>query len=169
MASVLIPMKKKKTTRVKRSADVVVVKPIWWRQFFFSLFIFVLSFYFAFVSKFGELTSWVLFLVSASIALLNFIDQLCSWSSLRIDKDGYFLRTWWRKKKFAHYEIKDFDTREYAGRKLIVVRLKENFVEKIGQGEEIIPFPCTFGRPVEEVLAKLKNNLDKSPKPLNEN
>ena len=105
------------------------------------------------------------------IGLFQKIDKesLVNVKEAYLDKDGYFLRTWWRKKKFAHYEIKDFDTREYAGRKLIVVRLKENFVEKIGQGEEIIPFPCTFGRPVEEVLAKLKNNLDKSPKPLNEN
>lgn len=161
MASTL--MKKKKNSHGKKSNQ-IVIGPIWWRQLCFSLFILILGLFFAFVSTFGELASWVGTLVMISLAILNFLDQLVSWSSLRIDKSGYKLQTWWRRKNYAHYEIKDFETREYAQRKLIVVILKQNVVQRSDQSSEVVPFPCAFGRPVEEVLGILRSNLDKSPR-----
>ena len=151
-------MKKDQLSREIQNTK-VLIKPIWWRQSLFSLFILVLGFYFAFVSYFGEFASWFGMLTFVTFAVLNFLELLCSWSCLRIDDDGYFLRTWWRRKGFAHHEIKDFETREYANRKLIVVLLKEKLVQETVQEGETIPFPCTFGRPAEEVLELLKKNL----------
>ncbi len=164
MATDFTLMKSKKISHGNKF-NKIIIGPIWWRQLCFSLFIFILGLFFAFVSSFGELASWVGTLLMISLAMLNFLDQLISWSSLRIDKSGYKLQTWWRRKKYAHHEIKDFETREYAQRKLIVVILKQSYAQKYGLSSEVIPFPCTFGRPVEEVLEKLRSNLDKTPRP----
>ncbi len=95
--------------------------------------------------------------------VLNLGDQLITWSRLKIDQDGYDLRTWWTRKKIPHQAIRDFELDEYMSRKLIMVCLRSG---KGTSGNSRRPFPCAFGRPVDEVFSILRDNLDKTPRPL---
>lgn len=84
-----------------------------------------------------------------------------------INKDGYNLRGWWRRQHFRHEEIESFASENYGGRLLLIVNLKKKALQNRGLNEGPIPFPCSFGRPVEEVLEVLKKHLDKTARKIN--
>ena len=96
--------------------------------------------------------------------MLSFLDQLLQLSLLRIDAHGYDLRTWLKRQKYRHEEIESFSSRAYLNRQLIILQLKQHAVEKLQLQDPEIPFPCSFGRPVDDVLALLKKSLDKTPR-----
>lgn len=110
----------------------------------------------------GPVAGWIITVVVLVISILNFADQLLTWSRLRIDRDGFDLRTWWGRKKVPHQNIESFEWEEYMNRKLIMVRLKSPVGEEEASKE--IPFPCAFGRPVDEVIKVLRDGLDKTPR-----
>ena len=101
------------------------------------------------------------------LGLLNLLDQIFEWSRLMINRDGYSYRGWWRRQHYRHEEIESFSTEAYAGRLLIMVNLKKRAFSLRGLEEKPIAFPCSFGRPVEEVLKVLRENLDKTPRAIN--
>ena len=47
---------------------------------------------------------------------------------------------------------------------LIMVNLRKKALKKRGLEENPIAFPCSFGKPVEDVLKTLKKNHDKTPR-----
>ena len=65
--------------------DCAVIKPIWWRQACFTLFLLVVAGFFAVVTKFGLIFSWVGTLFMALMTLLSVLDQIFEWSRLKID------------------------------------------------------------------------------------
>jgi hypothetical protein len=140
----------------------VVIKPVNWRQLAFSGFLFMTAFFFSVVGNIGVFFSWLGTIGFAIFGLLNLLDFFFEWSRLLINKDGYNLRGWWRRQHFRHEEIESFASEKYGGRLLLTVKLKKNALQNRGLKEEPIPFPCSFGRPVEEVLEVLKKNLDKT-------
>jgi hypothetical protein len=145
-----------------KTKDFIVIKPIWWRQLGFTLFLFICSIYFAFMDFLGPLAGWIITVLVLVISILNFADQLLTWSRLRIDRDGFDLRTWWGRKKVPHQNIQSIEWEEYMNRKLIILRLKSPVGDKEEKKE--IPFPCAFGRPVDEVIKVLRDGLDKTPR-----
>ena len=144
----------------------IIIKPVLWRQTAFTLFLCVTAFFFSMVNYFGVLFSWVAMIVFFVLALLNLLDQLFQWSRLLIDSEGYSFRGWWRKQHYRHEEIESFDTEIYAARLLIVVNLRKKSQKIRGLKDEPIAFPCTFGRPVEDILKVLRDNHDKTPRAL---
>jgi len=144
--------------------EIVIIKSVWWRQLCFSLFILICGIFFAFVDFLGIIGGWIGTLSLLIFAFLNLGDQLIGWSRLKIDQDGYDLRTWWTRKKFLHQEIDRFDLQEFLKKKLIVVLLKERSGDYANS--EPIPFPCSFGRPVDEIYEVVKSSLDTTPRPL---
>tara|TARA_E500000178_G_scaffold57385_1_gene53920 strand:+ start:324 stop:797 length:474 start_codon:yes stop_codon:yes gene_type:complete len=145
-----------------KTKDFIVIKPIWWRQLGFTLFLFICSIYFAFMDFLGPIAGWIITVLVLVISILNFADQLLTWSRLRIDRDGFDLRTWWGRKKVPHQNIESIEWEEYMNRKLIILRLKSPVGDKEEKKE--IPFPCAFGRPVDEVIKVLRDGLDKTPR-----
>ncbi|MFL2912735.1 MAG: hypothetical protein ACJZ5X_04660 [Opitutales bacterium] len=144
-----------------KTKDFIVIKPIWWRQLGFTLFLFICSIYFAFMDFLGPVAGWIITVLVLVISILNFADQLLAWSRLRIDRDGFDLRTWWGRKKVPHQNIESIEWEEYMNRKLIILRLRSPAGEEEACKE--IPFPCAFGRPVDEVIKVLRDGLDKNP------
>lgn len=142
----------------------ILVKPIWWRQLGFTSFLLVCAFFFALVNFLGTFLSWLITLFMLVSATLNLLDQIFTWSRLKIDHNGYDLRTWWSRKKYSHHEIKSFELDKYMHRQLIVI----NFKNPKGTNSDrlSLPFPCAFGRSVEDVLKVLRKSLDKTPRPL---
>ena len=110
----------------------------------------------------GPVAGWIITVLVLVISILNFADQLLTWSRLRIDRDGFDLRTWWGRKKVPHHNIESFEWEEYMNRKLIILRLRSPAGEEEACKE--IPFPCAFGRPVDEVIKVLRDGLDKTPR-----
>ena len=98
---------------------------------------------------------------------LSVLDQLVKWSRLRIDEEGYDLRTWFKRQRFRHEEIDSFSSQTYLNRQLIVLKLRTQALEKFELEDPEVPFPCTFGRPVVDVLKQLHNSLDKTPRKIN--
>jgi hypothetical protein len=47
-----------------------------------------------------------------------------------------------------------------------MINLRKKALKKRGLEEKPIAFPCSFGRPVEDVLKELKQNQDKNPRAL---
>lgn len=145
--------------------SVVVIKPIWWRHSCFTLFLFMVAVFFAFVGYFGALFSWTATIFMAVVTILSTLDQLFEWSRLRIDRKGYHLRGWFRNKFFAHHEIVDFKIIEFTGKKLLAVNLSQEARKQRGLPDQVIPFPCSFGRPVDDVLATVRSAMDRTPRP----
>lgn len=150
-------MKKKANQKIRSRCT--IIKPIWWRQFAFSSFLLVCAIFFAFVESFGLVVGWTGMILFLLLALLNFLDQAFTWSRLRIDRHGFHLRSWWHRKKYQHHEIEDFELDEYARRKLIIIRLRGTKGFSENSEDDRVPFPCTFGRSVEEVYKTLRSNL----------
>ena len=145
--------------------DVLVIKPIGWRQTGFTIFLFLCGFFFVFIGSFkgilGTGVSWAGTVILTLAGLLNLFDQLFEWSRLKIDGEGYHLRGWWSRQSFRHGEIEGFEIEEYAKRKLIVLVLKPKAQAERGLEDPLVAFPCAFGRPVEEVIETLKDSLKK--------
>jgi hypothetical protein len=148
----------------KGDSKAVVVKPVLWRQMAYTLFLCITAFFFSMVSYFGVIISWIGTIAFIILGLLNILDQIFEWSRLLINSDGYSYRGWWRKQHYRHEEIESFDSELYAARPLIMVNLKKNAQSNRGLKDEPIAFHCSFGRPAEDILRILKENLDKTPK-----
>ena len=142
----------------------ILIKPIWWRQLGFTLFLLVCAFFFALVNFLGTFLSWLITLFMLISATLNLLDQIFSWSRLKIDHNGYDLRTWFKRQRYRHEEIESFTSQTYLNRELIILKLRQQALEKYNLEESEIPFPCAFGRAVEDVLTQLQKSLDKTPR-----
>ena len=153
-------------TKKKGEQNVIIIKPVLWRQSGFTLFLFVVAAFFSMVSYIGTFFSWVGTIGFVLLGLLNLLDQIFEWSRLKINENGYSYRGWWRRQHYKHEEIESFSTEIYAGRPLIMINLRKKALKKRGLEEKPIAFPCSFGRPVEDVLKKLKQNQDKTPRAL---
>ena len=154
----------KKTKGIRKGDQPVVVKPVWWRQVALTLFLFICGFFFAFVDYVGPIISWVCTIIFGILFLLSLLDQLVEWSRLRINEDGYDLRTWFKRQKFRHEEIDSFSSQTYLNRQLIILNLRKQSVAKLNLEEPELPFPCAFGQPVEDVLKILQASLSKTPR-----
>ena len=154
----------KKTKGIRKGDDPVIIKAVVWRQSALTLFLFVCAFFFALIDYVGPAVSWVCTIFFGLFFMLSFLDQLLQWSRLRIDEHGYDLRTWLKRQKYHHEEIESFSSRAYLNRRLIILQLKRHAVEKLKLHDPEIPFPCSFGRPVDDVLALLQKSLDKTPR-----
>lgn len=145
----------------KAPKEVIVIKPIGWRQLGFTLFLTLSSFFFAFIDFLGLIASWIGTIVLALAALLNLLDQLCEWSRLKIDRNGYHLRGWLRQHSFEHREIDRFELTKFANRFLIALVLKSKAQAQRDLDDPHVAFPCAFGRPVEQVIETLQSSLKK--------
>ena len=157
----------KKTKGIRKGDDAVIIKAVWWRQAALTLFLFVCGFFFAFIDYVGPIISWVSTILFGILFLLSLLDQIVKWSRLRIDEEGYDLRTWFKRQRFRHEEIDSFSSQTYLNRQLIVLKLRKQALEKFKLEDPEVPFPCAFGRPVEDVLKQLKDSLDKTPRKIN--
>ena len=157
----------KKTKGIRKGDDAVIIKAVWWRQAALTLFLFVCGFFFAFIDYVGPIISWVSTILFGILFLLSLLDQLVKWSRLRIDEEGYDLRTWFKRQRFRHEEIDSFSSQTYLNRQLIVLKLRKQALEKFKLEDPEVPFPCAFGRPVEDVLKQLQGSLDKTPRKIN--
>ena len=157
----------KKTKGIRKGDQPIIIKPIWWRQAALTLFLFLCAFFFAFIDYVGPTISWVCTILFGILFLLCLLDQLVEWSRLRIDEEGYDLRTWFKRQRFRHEEIDSFSSQTYLNRQLIVLKLRKQALEKFELEDPEIPFPCAFGRPVEDVLKQLQGSLDKTPRKIN--
>ena len=154
----------KKTKGIRKGDQPVVVKPVWWRQVALTLFLFICGFFFAFVDYVGPIISWVCTIIFGILFLLSLLDQLVEWSRLRINEDGYDLRTWFKRQQFRHEEIDFFSSQTYLNRQLIILNLRKQALEKLELKNPELPFPCAFGQPVEDVLKILQASLSKTPR-----
>ena len=154
----------KKTKGIRKGEQPVVVKPVWWRQVALTLFLFLCGFFFAFVDYVGPIISWVCTIIFGILVLLSLLDQLVEWSRLRINEDGYDLRTWFKRQRFRHEEIDFFSSQTYLNRQLIILNLRKQALEKLELKNPELPFPCAFGQPVEDVLKILQASLSKTPR-----
>ena len=141
------------------NGQVLVIKPVRWRHSGFTLFLFLCGVFFAFIDYLGLIASWIGTVVLCIAGILSLLDQLFEWSRLRIDDNGFHLRGWWRKLSFRHQEIKGFEMTRFANRSLITLVLKAKAQEQRGLNDPYVAFPCSFGRPPDEVIATLKSSL----------
>ena len=139
----------------------IVVKPIWWRQLALSLFLVLLGAFFWMLTFQVEAFNWIGRIVLGVLATLSLLDQMFEWSRLRIDEKGYSLRSWVRRLELRKDEVEEFVRKNYMNRDLILVRLTETAVIERALVDHEIPFPCTFGRPVDDVFEALKSSLRK--------
>lgn len=108
-----------------------------------------------------EAFNWLGRIVFGVFAILSLLDQMFEWSRLRIDEKGYSLRSWIRRLEFRRDEVEEFVRKNYMNRDLILVRLTPKAVIERSLADHEIPFPCTFGRPVDDVFETLKRSLRK--------
>ena len=154
----------KKTKGIRKGDDQVIIKAVVWRQSALTLFLLVCAVVFAFIDYVGPLISWVFTILFGILFVLSLLDQLLQWSRLRIDETGYDLRTWFKRQKYRHEEIESFTSQTYLNRELIILKLRQQALEKYNLEESEIPFPCAFGRAVEDVLIQVQKSLDKTPR-----
>ena len=154
----------KKTKGIRKGDDQVIIKAVVWRQSALTLFLLVCAVVFAFIDYVGPLVSWVCTILFGILFVLSLLDQLLQWSRLRIDETGYDLRTWFKRQRYRHEEIESFTSQTYLNRKLIILKLRQQALEKYNLEKSEIPFPCAFGRAVEDVLIQVQKSLDKTPR-----
>lgn len=154
----------KKTKGFQKGNGPIVIKAVFWRQSALTLFLLVCTFVFAFIDYVGPLISWVCTILFGILFALSLLDQLLQWSRLRIDETGYDLRTWFKRQRYRHEEIESFTSQTYLNRELIILKLRQQALEKYNLEESEMPFPCAFGRAVEDVLTQLQKSLDKTPR-----
>ena len=155
----------KRNKGIRKGDEAVIIKAVWWRQGALTLFLFVCGCSFALIDY--NYVGLVVTLIITILSLLSLLDQIFEWSRLRIDKDGYDLRTWFKRKRFRHQEIDSFSSQTYLNRQLIILNLRKQALEKHKVKNPEYPFPCTFGQPVEDVLKRLQESLDKTPRKQN--
>ena len=154
-----------KTTKgIGKGDRPIVIKAVWWRQAALTLFLFVCGFFFAFIDYVGPIISWVCTVLFGILFLLSLLDQLLEWSRLKIDANGYDLRTWFNRQRFRHEEIESFSTQTYVNRQVIILELRKKALEKFSYEDPELPCQCAFGRPVEDILKILQKSLDKTPR-----
>lgn len=154
----------KKTKGIRKADDLIIIRSIWWRQSALTLFLLVAALVFAFIDYVGPIISWACTILFGLTFILSLFDQVFVWSRLRIDEDGYDLRTWFRRLKYRHQDIDCFTSQIYLNRELIILKLKKEAVEKYQLPQDEIPFPCSFGRIVEDIMKQLNESLDKTPR-----
>ena len=159
----------KKNRGIQTGNGPVIIKAVVWRQSALTLFLFVCGFFFAFIDYVGPVVSWLCTIIFGVLFVLSLLDQLMQWSRLRIDETGYDLRTWFKRQRYRHEEIESFTSQTYLNRELIILKLRQQALEKYNLDEPEIPLPCAFGRPVEDVLTQLRKSLDKTPRKINTN
>ena len=120
----------KKTKGIRKGDHAVIIKAVWWRQAALTLFLFVCGFFFAFIDYVGPIISWVSTILFGILSFLSLLDQLVKWSRLRIDEEGYDLRTWFKRQRFRHEEIDSFSSQTYLNRQLIVLKLRKQALEE---------------------------------------
>ena len=157
-------MATKSSGGISKGKKPVIIKAVWWRQLALTLFLFVCGFFFAFIDYVGLVVSWVCTILFGVLFVLSLLDQLLQWSRLRIDENGYDLRTWFKRQRYRHEEIESFTSQTYLNRELIILKLRQQALEKYNLEESEMPFPCAFGRAVEDVLTQLQKSLDKTPR-----
>ena len=148
-------------SRKKSQGLDIVVKPIWWRQLALTLFLAVLGAFFGMLTFEVEAINWIARVVFAVLAALSLLDQMFEWSRLRIDEQGYSLRGWFRRLELRKNEVEEFVLKNYMNRDLILVRLTEAAAVERSLENSEVPFPCSFGRPVDDVYEVLKSSLTK--------
>tara|TARA_Y100000588_G_scaffold390201_1_gene494972 strand:- start:602 stop:1051 length:450 start_codon:yes stop_codon:yes gene_type:complete len=148
-------------SRKRHQGRAIVVKPIWWRQLAFSLFLALLGAFFWMLTFQVEAFNWIGRIFFGVLAMLSLLDQMFEWSRLRIDDKGYSLRGWVRRLELRKNEVEEFVLKNYLNRDLILVRLTDQAALERSLENRQIPFPCTFGRPAEDVLETLKSSLGK--------
>jgi len=146
-------------SRNKSTGRDIVVKPIWWRQLAFSLFLLLLGAFFGMLTFKVEAFNWIAWVVFGVLASLSLLDQMFEWSRLRIDEKGYSLRGWFQRVEFRKDEVDEFVRKDYMNRDLILLRLTEQAALERSLENREIPFPCTFGRPASDVFETLKDSL----------
>jgi len=139
--------------------EIIVIRSVWWRQLAFTLFLGVMAVFFSALDFGVDLVNNGLVALFGLVALLNLLDQLFSWSRLRIDGHAYSLRSWFRNVELRRDEVEDFLFTEYMARRLILAKLTESAATERGLSKPEMPFPCTFGRPADEVLETLRATL----------
>ena len=137
-----------------------MVKPIWWRQLAFSLFLALLGAFFWMLTFQVEAFNWLGRIFFGVLAMLSLLDQMFEWSRLRIDEKGYSLKGWVRRLELRKDEVEEFVLKNYVNRDLILVRLTDQAALERSLENPEIPFPCTFGRPADDVLERLKRSLE---------
>ena len=148
-------------SRKRHQGRAIVVKPIWWRHLAFSLFLALLGAFFWMLTFQVEAFNWIGRIFFGVLAMLSLLDQMFEWSRLRIDDKGYSLRGWVRRLELRKNEVEGFVLKNYLNRDLILVRLTDQAALERSLENRQIPFPCTFGRPAEDVLETLKSSLGK--------
>ena len=156
----------KKSKGIRKGDMPIIIRSIWWRQSALTLFLLVAALVFAFIDYVGPIISWICTVLFGLTFILSLLDQVFVWSRLRIDGDGYDLRTWFRRVKYRHQDIDSFTSQIYLNRELIILKLKKQAVEKYQLSQDEIPFPCSFGRIVEDIMKQLNKSLDKTPRKL---
>lgn len=156
----------KKSKGIRKGDIPIIIRSIWWRQSALTLFLLVAALVFAFIDYVGPIISWICTVLFGLTFILSLLDQVFVWSRLRIDGDGYDLRTWFRRVKYRHQDIDSFTSQIYLNRELIILKLKKQAVEKYQLSQDEIPFPCSFGRIVEDIMKQLNKSLDKTPRKL---
>ena len=139
----------------------IVVKSVWWRQLGLTLFLLLLGVFFAFIGYVGIVVSWFGTVLIGLVTALSLLDQVFGWSRLRIDDKGYSLRGWFRRVELRRDEVEEFVLRQYLNRQLILVLLTEQAARERSLEDRLLPFPCAFGRPVEEIFETLKKSLER--------
>ena len=156
----------KKSKGIRKGDIPIIIRSIWWRQSALTFFLLVAALVFAFIDYVGPIISWICTVLFGLTFILSLLDQVFVWSRLRIDGDGYDLRTWFRRVKYRHQDIDSFTSQIYLNRELIILKLKKQAVEKYQLSQNEIPFPCSFGRIVEDIIKQLNKSLDKTPRKL---
>ena len=109
-------MATKSSGGISKGKKPVIIKAVWWRQLALTLFLFLCGFFFAFIDYVGLVVSWVCTILFGVLFVLSLLDQLLQWSRLRIDENGYDLRTWFKHQRYRHEEIEEITSKTYLNR-----------------------------------------------------
>ena len=121
----------------------------------YFLFLFVCGFFFAFIDYVGPIISWMCTILFGILFLLSLLDQLLEWSRLKIDANGYDLRTWFNRQRFRHEEIDSFSSQTYLNRQLIILKIEET-----GFGNSLVTkiLNCLFNAHLDNRLRKFSKH-----------
>ena len=135
-----------------------------WRQACFTLFLLVLTGFFAVVTRFGPVFRLDRYNFYGPMTLLD-MDQIFEWSRLlKTDHRGYsFFVDGFGTKGLNILKSMIFNTVEFAGKKLLTVILKVACSEKENSLISRFLFPV-YGQPIEEVLKIIRSQIDRTPR-----
>ena len=147
----------KKIKGIRKGDKPIIVKP-YGGGGSSHFFLFVCGFFFAFIDYVGPIISWVCTILFGILFLLSLLDQLLEWSRLKIDANGYDLRTWFNRQRFRHEEIDSFSSQTYLNRQLIILKLRKQALEKFSYEGPELPFQCAFGTRLRKFSKHCKNH-----------